>query len=188
MSNDDMRLVETFYGMSLNNLSVTFGSFSNHKYILNEEYENDGCDSVDASMITDGVTIDFIYPDHIKKIYFIEGTIKGHITLGSSECTATVGGYKVTIYKIHENTTETSLFTTGWIMVNDELDWNGEYGIGEEKVYPFRIDAWEYQELTDKERIFVRVEFTNCTDGCLILWHSNDSTWEDFKISIPFRM
>jgi len=152
------------------------------------------------------LTHKFLYPEHIKKVYFIEGTITGHVTFAASSATAYICKYRVSVCKVHQNTKETELFTTGWVTVDDTLGWNEEYNTpsiieGEEGevVYPFRIDAWENAKLDEYERIYVRVEstcsddsnFSSCTDdGCanLVLWHSNDATWEDLKIEIPFKL
>jgi hypothetical protein len=42
------------------------------------------------------------------------------------------------------------------------------------------------KKVTDKERLYVELTLVTATDT-LLLYHSNDSTWEDFKIMIPFR-
>ena len=194
---DDMRYYETFYGIHTDDWSETFGSFSSHHKLLVKEYISDGCSTTDTSCATN--THKFLYPQHIAKIYFIEGVISGHVTFGASTATAYLCSYKVTLCKVHENTTETELFSTGWISVNDTLVYNNTYNVGNEIVYPFWIDAWEYQELNEYERLYVKVEST-CTDNgnfascaessCtnIVLWHSNDATWEDLKITIPFKM
>jgi len=194
---DDTRFYMTFFGIHLNSWAVNFGLFSNHHKILSEEYVSDGCDSTDTSSAT--LTHKFLYLEHIKKIYFIEGTITGHVTFGASSATVRLCKYRVSVCKVHQNNDETELYSTNWVTVNDVLTWDNTYGIGQERVYPFRIDAWEYTELNEFERIYVKVEST-CTDdasfrtckasecGNLALWHSNDATWQDVMIELPFRL
>lgn len=197
MAADDMREYRTFYGIHINKWEVNFGSFSNHNKILTEDYISDGCSTQDTSIATQ--THKFIYSEHIKKIYFIEGTITGHVTFGASTATAHLCKYRVSVCKMHQNTIETELYTTDWVTIDDELTWDSTYNIGEEKVYPFRIDAWEFAELNEFERIYIKIEST-CTDNTsyctcaasectnIVLWHSNDATWCDLQIELPFRL
>ena len=182
----DTRYYETFYGIYVDDWEESFGGyFTNHHKLLVKEYLSDGCSTTDDSAATN--VQEFLYPQHIAKTYFIEGVIKGHITLAASLATATITKYRVDIYKVHATSGATSqLFTTNWVTVNDTLEWDNTYNIGEEMVYPFWIDAWEYEELSEEERIFVRIE-VDC-DNDTVIWHSNDSTWEDIKIEIPFML
>ena len=193
----DMRYYETFFGIHTDDWDVTFGNFSNHNKLLVKEYISDGCSTTTSSSATN--TIKFIYPQHIAKTYFIEGVIHGHVTFAASTATAYICQYRVTVCKIHEDTTDSELFTTGWITVGDTLTYNSTYNVGEEIVYPFWIDAWEYEKLDEKERIYLKVEST-CSDASacttsdassctnVVLWHGNDATWEDVKVTIPFIM
>ena len=183
---DDMRYYETFYGISPNDWEITdFGTFQNHHKILERQYISDATSCAETSAASD--TNKFLFPHHIKKKYFIEGEISGHITIASSGATSTVTSYRVTVCKTNDNTnTDSELFSTGWVTVNTTLAWDGVYSIGEERVYPFWIDAWEYEELSEYERIFVKVE-VNC-DNNAVLWHSNDATYEDLKVEIPLRL
>lgn len=191
MADDDFRVYQTYYGIHVDDWAETFGSFANHHKLLVKEYINEGCSCTTSSIASD--TNEFLYPHFIKEIYFIEGVIEGHVTFASSGCTSILTDYRVTVCKVHENTAETELFSTGWVIVNDTLGWNAVDGIpsiiaGEEgeMVYPFWIDAWQHAELSDGERIFLKIE-THITN-CGVLWNSNDSTWEDVKITIPFKM
>jgi len=186
MASSDMRYYETLYGIHIDKWTVDFGGyFSDHSNLLVKEYISEGCSTTTSSSATE--TLEFIYPHHIKKKYFIEGVIQGHITVAASNATATITKYRVSIYKIHESSGEnTSLFTTGWITVNDTLDWDSSYGIGEEAVYPFWIDAWEKATLDENERFYIKIEVAD--DGNAVIWHSNDSSWEDIKIEIPLIM
>jgi hypothetical protein len=197
MGNDDMRYYETFYGIHTDDWDWTFGAFTDHHYVLVKEYINEGCSCTETSSATN--IIEFLYPHHIKKKYFIEGVIEGHVTFACSDATAYICQYRVTVGKVNENTTKTELFTTGWTTVDKTLDWNSTYSIGEEIVLPFWIDAWEKEELGEFDRIYDRVKstctddtnFTDCSQSActnIILWHSNDSTWEDIKITIPLRL
>lgn len=197
MASDKMRFYRTFYGILVNDWQVNFGSFANHHELLVDDYISDGCSTATSSSAT--LTTKFLYPHHIEKTYFIEGVIEGHVTFGASTASAYFCRYRVTVCKMHEDTTDTELFSTGWISVNDYLTWDIAYKVGQEVVCPFWIDAWEYAKLTEKERIYVKVQSTCSNSGSYAscqsskcthvrLWHSNDSTWEDLKITIPMRL
>jgi len=197
MAGNDSRYYETFYGVHLDDWTVDWGTFADHHKFLTEEYLSDGCSCATSSSATN--THKFLYPEHLKKDYFIEGTIKGHVTFAASGATSYICAYRVTVCKMHEDTTDSELFTTGWRTVNKTLTWDSTYDIGEEIVFPFRIDAWEKEHLTEYERFYLKVESTcsdnsgcsSCTDSeCddTVLWHSNDATWQDIKIEIPFLL
>ena len=183
---DNMRYYRTFYGIYTNDWTEDFGSgvFSDNHYILVGDYISDGCDTTESSTCSSGVTLYFLYPHHIDKTYFIEGVIQGHITIAASLATSTVTDYRVTVCKVHTDGTETELFSTGVVAVNDTLTWDSTYSVGQERVYPFWIDAWGYKTLTEDERIYIKIEVT--ADDNAVLWHSNDATWEDLKLEIPF--
>ena len=192
---DNMRYYETFYAIHVNHWTESFGAITDSNKLLVKDYISDGCTSTDTSSGTN--THKFLYPQHIAKVYFIEGVIEGQVTFAASTATAYICSYRVTVCKMHEDTTDLELFTTGWITVSDTLIWNTKRSIGEERVYPFWIDAWDKEKLDEHERIYLKVEST-CSDviGCvdsiasactnIALWHSNDATWEDIKITIPF--
>lgn len=184
MAQDDMRFYETFYAVHNNHQEINFGTFAGHHKLLVKNYINEACLTTDYSSAT--LVSEFIYSHHIKKTYFIEGTIKGQITLAAQSDDSTVTSYKISLWKIHENNEKNELFTTGWVTVDDALIWDATYDIGEDRVYAFEIDAWEKEELSDKERFFLKVE-VNC-NAYTVLWHSNSATWEDIKIEIPFKL
>ena len=186
MGSDDMRYYETFYGINTDDWKETFGSFVDHHKLLVKEYLSDGCLCQDAS-VASLTTNEFLYPRHIKKVYFIEGDITGHITLVASSCSTTVPSYRVTVCKVNgDSGLKTELFSTEWVEVNTELGWDAALSVGDERVYPFWINAWTKAKLSDKERIYVKVE-TSCS-LCCDLWHSNDSTWEDLKVILPLKL
>ncbi len=205
MPADDMRYYETFYGIHLNDWGETFGNFANHHKILTKNYKSMGVISTDSSSVS--LTHKFLYPHHIKKTYFIEGTITGHVTYESSTCSTYLCAYRVTVCKVNEDTSEDELFTTGWRTVQKILGWNHTYETpssieGEEGsvVLPFEIDAWKKEELGEFDRIYLKVETTCSLDSSFIncgastcsettqLWHSNDASWEDIKVIIPLRL
>lgn len=180
----DNRTYRMFFGIYTNDWDFSFPAFPNHRYLLVDDYISDGCDTLDSSEAS--ITHVFIYPHHIKKTYFMEGVASGHITLVANGCTSVVTSYKVTVCKVHEDTSETELATTGWKTVSDTLAWDAGLSIGDERVYPFWIDIWEKKELSEYERIYVKVEVV--CNSCTHLMHSNDATWEDLKIDIPLRL
>jgi hypothetical protein len=184
MGTDDQREHIEFYGIFTDDWDVSFGDFTNHQYLLVEEYISKGCKTTDGSEAS--VTREFLYEHHIKKTCYIEGIIEGHITFAASSCTASITNYRVTVCKIHEDNTRTELATTGWRAVNDTLIWDSDLSVGEEIVYHFNIQVLEERKITENERIYLKVETTS--DSCCSLYHSNDATWEDIWIDIPFRM
>lgn len=178
----DMRYHQTFYGIHTTDWEINYPDFANHNKILVKDYISDGCATVDSS--TANETYKFIYPHHIKKTYFIEGVIEGHITLAASTATVTFANYRVTVCKVDDAGNTEELFSTGWVTINSgALGYNATYSVGDERVFPFWIDAWEKAELSENERIYVQVQTDSQANG--VLYHSNDSTWEDFKITLP---
>ena len=184
MGLDSQRQHIIFYGFYTDDWSSSFGSFSNEHYLLHREYISDGVSITEAAEASN--TLKFIYPDHIKKTYYLEGTVTGNIVLAASGATSTVSDYRVTICKVHSDTTETELVTTGWRTVNDTLAWDSGLGVGEEMVYWFSIDVWNEQKVTDNERLYVKVE-CNCNQYTYLM-HSNDPQWKDLYVDIPFRL
>lgn len=180
MGVDDLRDHLIFYGMYLTDWSENWGSFANHQYLLDFDYVSDGADTVDGSSVT---LVEFLYPDHLKKHFAVEGTIKGHITFYASTVTSVLTQYRVTVCKMHEDLTPTELATTGWRTVSKTIVTEYEY------VFPFWIDCWNEQHVYDTERLYVKVEFATVPGAAsgISLMHSNDATWEDFKIDIPIR-
>ena len=181
---EDMRYFETFYGLHIADWTISFGLFSNNHKILNKNYLSDALtqNSTTDGTVANGEIIEFIYPHHIKKVYFIEGVIEGHITYGvvDDSGTGSITNYRVTVCKMHENATPTELFTTGWVTVTTSLIDTDEV------VYPFWIDAWEKEELSELENIYIKIETT--ADANIELLHGNYPNTEDLKITIPFKL
>ncbi len=184
MSVNDQREVIDFYGFYTYDWYESFGAFANHHFLLERDYISDGCSTSETSEAS--ITHQFLYNRHIKKTYYIEGVIQGNICLVASEATSTVTSYRVTVCKMHEDNTASELATTGWVTVSDTLAWDASLSVGDEVVYPFWIDVWEEKKITDKERLYLKVE-VNCDQYCH-LYHSNDATWKDVWVAIPFRL
>lgn len=184
MSGDDMRQHLVLYGFDYNDWTTKFGSFASHHKLLDEQYISDAASTVETSPASD--TNMFLFPFHIKKKYFIEGTITGHITVASSTATSTVTSYRVSLCRMNEDTTDEELFSTGWVTVDDTLAWDSTYSVGEEAVYEFWMAAWDYATLGEFDRLYLKVE-ADC-DNNAVLWHSNDSTYNDIYIDIPLRL
>jgi len=162
MGVNDQREVIDFYGFYTYDWTESFGQFADHHFLLEREYISDGCSTSDSS------------------------EIQGNICLAASGATSTVTAYRVSLYKMHEDNTSTELASTGWVTVNDTLGWDASLSIGDEMVYHFYIDVWQQKQITDKERFYLQIE-VNCDQHCH-LWHSNDSTWKDVWVAIPFRL
>lgn len=183
MTND--RQYITFYGIHLNHWDETFGTFANTHTFMVKEYENDAASSQASSVASDTNT--FLYPFDIERQYYLEGTASGQITLVASGATSTITDYRVTICKTYDGVLkpDEELESTGWRTVNDTLSWNVGLAVGEERVYPFKIHISPEKEITKDERLYIKVE-VHCSNGTR-LYHSNDATWEDLKIDIPFK-
>lgn len=191
MAYDDDRFYQTLYGIETDDWEVNFGTFANHNKLLVSNYISDACSTTDSSTAT--AIHMFIFPHHLKKTYFIEGEAEGQVTFAASECTATLYAYRVTICKVRDDNTDTELFSTGWVIVDDTLEWDSTYSVGEEMVYPFWIDCWNEEILDEHDRIYIKVETdtSTCTESscsCAVLYHTNDATYEDIKITIPLRL
>jgi hypothetical protein len=189
VAGDDMRYHLELYGIHYNDWEITFGTFNSVHKVLIEDYISDATSCTETSAASD--TNKFIFPHHIKKKYFIEGTITGQITVASSNATSHVTSYCVTVSKVNDNTNaETPLFTTGWRDLENgdgiDLPWDSTYEVGEERVIYFEIDAWEKVSLGEFDRIFITIEF-KC-DNNAVLWHSNNPTYNDVYVDIPLRL
>ena len=188
MSADDNREYRTFYGIYINKWFENFGTFANHHYLLTNDYISEGCGTLDSSEAS--VTRDFLYPSHIKKTYFIEGRIEGNITLASSSCTAHATDYTVEIWKMNEDNSSDLLATTGARVIDHTFGWDAVHGVPDcdngDVVFPFFIDVSQEKKLDENDRIFIRVSVT--CDKCCHLMHTNDSSWNDLQVIIPFRL
>lgn len=194
---DDNRFTQTYFGIEADDIYVNFGTFANWHKILAREYLSDGCSTVDFSEATLS-TNKFIFPHHIKKTYYVEGTIEGQITFAASECTAYISKFRITLCKMNEDNDDSELASTNWVNADRNNDyktlyWHSDYNYGDEIVYQFYIDVWQEKELTEYDRFYIKVEVDNstCTDSacsCAVLMHTNDAEWEDLKVTIPFRL
>jgi len=197
MGTEDQRDFITFYGIKLNDWTVTFGRFTLHEEILTMEYIHIDCDTSDytqASSCSIGycVTLDFLFPHHIKKQYYIEGVLEGEFTVACNGGNSHVTDYRISIWKTNSDTTYerlavTYLAASEWITVNDALTWDAGNSIGQERVYHWFIDCWTAQELKENDRIFLRIEIRG-SNNFLYLMHANDPDWTDVWAKIPFRL
>jgi hypothetical protein len=190
MSGDDLPFYETLYGMKVQDWFWSYGSglfFESH-YVMKKEYINEGCETDDYSTLTTGEnTFRFIYPYWIKRKYYIEGIAYGQITLSCLNGNSTLTSYEINLKKVDEDGKVTELGTTDTITpANLSFTWDAGLNVGTERVYYFEIDISPEQEILNDDRLFLEVIITAGNDN-LILYHSNDSTWEDLKINVPFR-
>lgn len=186
MASDDQREFRTFFGVSLDDWTHTFGSFSNTHFILLNEYVSEGCSTTESSEASN--THSFLYPHHIKKTYYIEGVIEGEICLTASSATSTVTSYRISLCITYDGSSspDDELATTGWVTVDDTIIWDSGIGVGEEMVYHYWIDVWNEQKITELQRLYLKIE-VNCNQYTHLM-HSNDATWQDVWIDIPFRL
>lgn len=182
----DMRDIKTFYGVYLNDWSVTWGTIANGHYLLVAEYL-----PLDASVVTEttwnsnGVT--FIYPHNIKKNYILEGVVDGWIMMHGWSATSRISDYQVSILKIGQDATETTLVTTPVISVNDLL-WDTTLSRGTYGLYPFYMDVFESgKDINEYERLAFRVKWnvSNSSTATAKLMHDNWSADPELKINIP---
>jgi len=191
----DTRYYETFYGIRTDDWSSAFGSLTDHETHLVKDYLSDACSCASKTPWSSSGT-KFFYPHRIKQKYWIEGVVEGHLTFASathavhSVVTSQVSDYRVSIWKMHTDTTEMELATTGVINISASYPTTG--GVEFERVFPFWIDVDEPKELGENERIVVKVEWdvgvsgADSSDVTADLSHWNWATTEDFKITIPF--
>jgi hypothetical protein len=193
MSYDDNRDFVTFYGIYTTNWYETYGTFNNTHYMLVRDYISDGCSFVTSSTASNTV-LKFIYPNFIKKTFWVEGTAIGHITFAATGRASSVTNYRVSICKINSDNTDEELFTTGTIYTADGVAGTGssspntyKLALNDEIVFPYWINCTPERRLGENDRIYVKVQSTT-TNTNLKLCHDNSSTWEDLKIEIPFRL
>jgi len=184
MGVDDQREFIDFYGIYTYDWTTSWGTYSDIHELLVTNYISDGCSTADSSEAS--VIHAFLFQHYIKKTYYVEGVIEGNICVAASGCTSSVTSFRVTVSTMNENTSESEIGSTGWVTVNDTLAWDAGLSVGDEIVYHFWIEVWEEHVITDKEKIFVKIE-VNC-NSCTHLMHSNDETWKDVWVKIPFRM
>jgi len=195
MGLEDQRDFITFYGIKYPDWEITFGAFTDHTEQLVTEYVGDAClttgytQAGSGAMIFGTVVLDFLFPHHIKKQYYIEGVIEGEITCACNGGNSTVSDYKVTIYKTNgDDLGLTSFVSSDWVVVDDLLTWDAVNSIGEEVTYNYKIEAWDdVYELFEEDRIFVRIQ-VRFNNNYGVLMHANDKEWHDVWIKIPFRL
>lgn len=184
MAGDDQRQYITFYGIQYTHWNETFGSFVNYQFLLTQEYISDAC-SCPTMSVANGEH-KFLYPHHLKRTYFIEGRVEGEFAV-STTADATMTSYRASICKVHGATNEEEeLASTGWVVVNKDLEYDEGLGVGDEAVFHYWIDAYEEKKVTDEERIYLKIEIQ--ADPAIILMHSNDSKWTDIWVEVPFKM
>ena len=186
MGADDQREYIEFFAIYPDDTDVSFGTFVNTHKILVREYLDEGCNFTDE--LDANETHDFLYPHHIKKIYFIEGVIKGQVTYCCNGGDGYVHSYRVSIYKMSKFNTPTELSTTNWKTVDLSLSWDGMLGVGEEIPIPFYIDQWEEQEVGENERLYLKVETDTDGHPWTRLVVANDPSYNTTYVEIPFRM
>jgi len=187
---DDARFYQTFYGIYTDDWDITWGNLTNNHYLLVKDYISEACSTTSSSDWGSTTTI-FLYPHNIKKTYFIEGVVEGHITFMARTATSYVSDYRVTIVKVTSEADEIELASTGVIQVNDIINYDSDWHTGDDIVYPFWIDVFDNpQEITEEERLGVKIEWdvNNGSSTTATIMHDNDADFEDFKITIPFLL
>lgn len=175
-----------FLGIKYDDWEENFATFANHQYLLVRDYISDGCNCSDTSSISDSNVYEFLYPFNIAKRYFMEGRIEGEFTLAASGATSFVTDYTVTVWKINDETnTSTQLATTNVRTVDTTLAWDSDLSVGDEIVYHYWIELLDEKEITENDRLFIRIEVTG--SNTLVLYHENAGSFEDVWVKLPFR-
>jgi len=122
MGSADQRAIYKFYGIYQNDWVNDFGKFqAGTHYELTREYISDACDTTDytaASAGTDiNIDVEFMYPNHIKRQYSIEGVVEGEFTVACNGGNSTVTQYRVSVWKTNFDTTYEEICTTDWVVV-----------------------------------------------------------------------
>jgi hypothetical protein len=190
---DDLPYYETLYGILLDDWEWSYGEgfFNGTHYMLTKEYLNEGCFTTDYTELTNGENvITFLYPHWIKKQYYIEGVVEGQF------CISIVDGsdgylntYKVRLMTVDSDGSPKEVGSTGTITpTHTYYTYDSDVGVGDEGVYQFYMTITPEVKILDQERLYVEITLdVNGSGGTMCLYHSNDATWEDFKINIPFR-
>jgi len=190
MSND-LPYYETFYGIYIGHWMWSYGGAGgivDSHYTLVKEYINDGCYTEDLTACSSGSsTFVLFYPHFIKKQFYIQGVAEGQFTVACMGDNETFNTYMVRLMKIDSTGNTTEIGTTGYIdMASYALNWDSTLNVGDELVVPFYITISNEVPMYDLERLYLEIT-VNATDVYMVLYHSNNQTWEDIKISIPFR-
>lgn len=190
---EDQRDFITFYGIVYNDWKVTFGKFSDVEEQLVTDYISIDCDCEEKTQATATATdyrvnLEFMFPHHIKKQYYIEGVAEGEFTVACNGDDSYITDYKITICRTNADKSYEELNSTGWIAVNKDLTWDAGNSIGEEAVFHWRIEIWETAiELKEEDRFYIKIEIRG-SNNHLYLMHSNDPEWTDVWAKIPFRL
>jgi hypothetical protein len=146
----DMREYFKFYGIWLDDWDVTWGGTAYERYLIRDWIATAESEP-SSTWVSTGRS--FLYPHHLKKVYWLEGVVEGEVTFGST-VTSTVSNYRVSVYKQNTDTTTTDLASTGVITV-------ANYRIPANNVlsYHFWIDAFNAKELSEYDRLGVKVEW-----------------------------
>ena len=184
----DERAYYTFYGIEIDDWGMNFPGFSNYHNLLVKEYISEDASTTSSTAWT-AAGVKFIYPQHIKKKFYMEGVIEGHITFTSDPYgdggASQLSDYRVSIIKVNTATDEDVIAHTSVVSVIDDFDAH-DY-----KVYPFWIDVWSNTiEIGSDDRIGIKVEWNvnNTSSSTVYLSHENWQQGEDIKITLPFLL
>lgn len=178
---DDLRNYIKLYGIYTDDWTTVWGGQTFNRHLV-KTMINDACNSTASSAWTAN-GYNFIYPHNIKKKYFLEGVVEGEVGFGKIAASK-VSDYRVSIFKLNEDTTETTLATTGVISVNDSIT------AGDVHLYHFWIDVYDKKELSDYDRIGVKVEWnvSHSSTNTAALYHEVVTSDYDFWVDLPFML
>ena len=155
----DERDYITMYGFQFDDWDSTFGGTTfDHHLVRNANTVSPYVMSTTSSVwVTNGV--EFIYPHHIKRKYFLEGVVEGEVTFGHNEATVSqISDYRVTIFKLNTDTTKTDLATTGVVSVTFRT--SSCVPAGDGMVFHYYINVYqEPKVISEFDRIGIRIEW-----------------------------
>ena len=194
MGADDARVYYNFYGIKTDDWKITWSGAINKQFLLVRDYLNEDISATTATSWSKAGVL-FVYPHNIKKKYYVEGVIEGQFTLSSEDAQSWCSNYIVDVLKINEAGTETVIASTGSIAINDSFPYVVAGSIDTEIVYPFFIDVFATPvPIGENERLGFKIRWDAIETGddesttSAKLLHDNDSTFEDVKSKIPFKL
>ena len=178
----DMRDYIKLYGIYLEDWSSLWAG-KTYNYHLLREWVSSATIASKVSTVWTASGCSFIFPHHIKKTYFLEGVVEGEITFAGASAATDVTNYRVSIFKRNEDTTETNLCTTGVRTLTNHAIAADDIGR-----YHFWIDAYEAKELSDYDRLGLRVEWNvnGIAGPTAALYHDYLDGWGyDIWVDVP---
>lgn len=189
---EDTRAYYPFYGISTDDWTtpVFGGTGALHTTLVKHFISEDTSTTSSSIWNSDGIT--FVYPHNIKKNYYLEGVVEGHITFTNhplGDKASYVSNYRVSILKLDDVAGETT--TVAASNVIDTNDTIGDDSLSDYQVYPFWIDVYSTPvDFNENTRIGIKIEWDieQSSSPSAYLSHENWQQGEDVKITLPLLL